>query len=84
MVLSAAHHTFAATQPLLTIVLLGTNVTSVDIVDSRLWTTLASLNLLVKPQYIQHNLKIRLIHPCNLFQQVSLQSSENLGCSSKC
>ena len=46
MVLSAAHYTFAATQTLLTIVLLGTNVTSVDIVYSRLWTTLASLILL--------------------------------------
>ena len=73
MVLSAAHHTFAATNTLLTIVLLATNVTSVDIVDSRLQTTIASLILLVKPQYIQLNLKIKLVYSFNLVQQVSLQ-----------
>ena len=67
---------------LLTIALLSTNITSIDIVDSRLQTTLASLNHLVQPQYIQQNLKIRLVHPCNLFQQVRLQIIKNLDWSS--
>ena len=49
MVLSAAHYTFASTNTLLTIVLLAIIVTSIDIVDSRLWTTLRSLHLLVQP-----------------------------------